>query len=236
MSPTPVPTHRKVQGVLQSPVISSEDEEEGAPPRSIIFGGGDQNMPQSPITTSSSVRDPIVDVSFQQHGPPSSSASASTSPGPSTVSVFASGVDVDTLTSPEQGLPPRPIPTFREPPRPAQSSRQLPGSRNPPRGQYLDPPALAPADRKGKGKASSKGRRKHHPVSNDLVAEETINRGRNAGLGVWREGGTRKTGLNEYERALWKWVNVDDLDGFLQDVSQPVVPSSGCLEAMRKLM
>ncbi|EIW67742.1 hypothetical protein TREMEDRAFT_45223 [Tremella mesenterica DSM 1558] len=27
-----------------------------------------------------------------------------------------------------------------------------------------------------------------------------------------------KTGLNEYEKALWKWVNVDDLDGFLQEV------------------
>jgi hypothetical protein len=35
--------------------------------------------------------------------------------------------------------------------------------------------------------------------------------------GVGKEGG--KAGLNEYERALWKWVNVDDLDGFLQDVS-----------------
>ncbi|RXK40333.1 hypothetical protein M231_02447 [Tremella mesenterica] len=27
-----------------------------------------------------------------------------------------------------------------------------------------------------------------------------------------------KTGLNEYEKALWKWVNVNDLDGFLQEV------------------
>jgi autophagy-related protein 9 len=28
----------------------------------------------------------------------------------------------------------------------------------------------------------------------------------------------KKEGLNEYEKALWKWVNVDDLDGFLQEV------------------
>jgi hypothetical protein len=28
-----------------------------------------------------------------------------------------------------------------------------------------------------------------------------------------------KQGLNEYEKALWQWVNVDDLDGFLQEVS-----------------
>lgn len=27
-----------------------------------------------------------------------------------------------------------------------------------------------------------------------------------------------KQGLNEYEKALWKWVNVQDLDAFLQEV------------------
>ena len=28
----------------------------------------------------------------------------------------------------------------------------------------------------------------------------------------------QKVGLDEYEKALWNWVNVDDLDGFLQEV------------------
>lgn len=33
-----------------------------------------------------------------------------------------------------------------------------------------------------------------------------------------------KGGLDEYDKALWDWVNVQDLDSFLQDVSSP--PSS----------
>ena len=44
--------------------------------------------------------------------------------------------------------------------------------------------------------------------------------GRRAGLGVVKAGGTGKVGLDSYERALWQWVNVDDLDGFLQEVGQ----------------
>ena len=47
-------------------------------------------------------------------------------------------------------------------------------------------------------------------------------RGRLAGflnMGSAGRGQTvRKAGLNDYEKALWRWVNVDDLDGFLQEV------------------
>ena len=223
MSPTPIPTHRRGQEVFHTPVISSEDEEEDTPPRSILYGAREGNMPESPSKALVSVSDPIGEVPLLQYGPPSSSASASTSPGPSTISVFASGIDVDTSTSPEQAPPPRPVPTFRELPRPAQSARRTSGSGHQPRGQYLDPPALAPSDRKGKGKALSRGRRKNHAVFKDEDEDEAVHRGRNAGLGVWREGGRRKTGLDDYEHALWKWVNVDDLDGFLQDVSHLIL-------------
>jgi autophagy-related protein 9 len=42
--------------------------------------------------------------------------------------------------------------------------------------------------------------------------------GRYTGLGV-KNVQQQKGGLDEYEKALWNWVNVDDLDGFLQEVS-----------------
>lgn len=36
--------------------------------------------------------------------------------------------------------------------------------------------------------------------------------------------GKAKSGLDDYERALWQWVNVEDLDGFLQEVRLQMLP------------
>ena len=157
---------------------------------------------------------------FRQPGPPSSSASRSTSPGPSTLSVYASGMDtvsVDPSTSPDQVLSPRVVPTFRELPRRSEGSIPL------------------PSNRQGKGRVRDKGGRRYHAVvaNGDGEEEEEVGRGRGryAGLGTVKgdDGGMGKTGLDGYQRALWRWVNVDDLDGFLQEVRQSgCLPSSVC--------
>jgi len=77
-------------------------------------------------------------------------------------------------------------------------------------------------DRKGKVKAGDKGGRRYHTVPNGEDDEEEPHLGRYAGLGMVKGGGTKKTGLDAHEKALWKWVNVDDLDGFLQEVGLAV--------------
>ena len=46
---------------------------------------------------------------------------------------------------------------------------------------------------------------------------EPHTRGRYAGFGIKRMT-ANKSGLDDYQRALWNWVNVEDLDGFLQEV------------------
>lgn len=226
-SPTPTPTSRRVHHQHQSPSTSSEDEE-GGPPRSIIFEG--EKTPKSPRSPLPATPVPMSPGPFRQAGPASSSASGSTSPGPSTISVYASGMDTtsrEPSTSPEQHVSPRTVPTFREPPRPALPKRKSSGSRKSPRltnGQdHLDPSIPSPGDRKGKGKARDKGGRKYHSVPNGVHEEEDQEEerplGRYAGLGAIQGGGKAKIGLDSYERALWRWVNVDDLDGFLQEVS-----------------
>jgi hypothetical protein len=55
------------------------------------------------------------------------------------------------------------------------------------------------------------GGRKYHPVAQGLEEQDEDN--------MTRERAVGKQGLNDYEKALWGWVNVDDLDGFLQEVS-----------------
>ncbi|WWC71134.1 uncharacterized protein I206_105087 [Kwoniella pini CBS 10737] len=172
----------------------------------------------------------------------SQSRSTSTSPGPSTMSIYASGLEGtnvnlgssirheakqrDPSTSPEPERLARPIPTFREPPRPTlprnpSSKKSLPHLKS--GSGYLDPalPPSSAARDKGKGKAKSrdKGGRKYHalPAQDEQDEVEDEQRGRYDGLGK-RSGKVGKTGLNDYEKALWKWVNVEDLDGFLQEV------------------
>ena len=87
---------------------------------------------------------------------------------------------------------------------------------------YLDPQIPSPKARK-KGKERAKGGRKYAaiPTVEEEGDEEEPPRGRYAGFGVVdpRSKGLRKSGLSSYEKALWRWVNVDDLDGFLQEVS-----------------
>nr|XP_018261956.1 autophagy-like protein 9 [Kwoniella dejecticola CBS 10117]OBR84114.1 autophagy-like protein 9 [Kwoniella dejecticola CBS 10117] len=181
-------------------------------------------------------------------GPSSStsqSRSRSTSPGPSTISIYASGLELegtnvnlgssirheakqrDPSTSPEPDRQTRPVPTFREPPRPTPPRRVSGSSRkSPPRlsagSGYLDPNLPSPSiiRDKGKGKAKSRdkaGRKYHALPAQDEEDEQEEDRGRYDGVGK-RMGKVGKIGLNGYEKALWKWVNVEDLDGFLQEV------------------
>ncbi|WVQ65483.1 uncharacterized protein L199_003659 [Kwoniella botswanensis] len=179
---------------------------------------------------------------FINHNIPSSSTSTrsrSTSPGPSTISVYASGLEGtntnlgessisrDASTSPETNRPNKPLPTFREPPS-GSSTRPnpIPSSRQTSSSGYLDPTFTSEAEssKKGKGKAKAKSRdkggRKYHalPVQEEEDEhEEREDRGRYTGLQGRKDKIGRK-GLNNHEKALWKWVNVEDLDGFLQEV------------------
>ena len=241
MSPTPTPSRsttglglasitndRTVRATTAGSSSEDGDGDGDQPPQSIMYA---KAKPASRSTSHRS-RGEESPGPFRPAGSSSTSTvsasasrSASTSPGPSTISNYASGLDPDlgntvdpaSVTSPiSPGNTRRVhIPTFREPPGP---SRVPSGSRSTPesnsrlqrklsgeRGEgYLDPPLSS--SRKGKGKARNVGGRKYHQVSSH--PDEP---------GLPRE--RRKEGLNEYEKALWSWVNVDDLDGFLQEVS-----------------
>jgi len=92
----------------------------------------------------------------------------------------------------------------------------------------LDPTIPPPSDRKGKAKTRNQNGKKYLAApSHEDAEEETPSRGagRYAGLGL-KSLQQRKGGLDEYEKALWNWVNVDDLDGFLQEVSSHSVRST----------
>ncbi|WVR06657.1 hypothetical protein IAU60_003689 [Kwoniella sp. DSM 27419] len=174
-------------------------------------------------------------------GAGSQSQSRSTSPGPS--SLYASGMDLtrgaqssalpastytsrDPSTSPERAS--TRLPTFREPPavvRPSPPRRVsstkkavalVEGVRHDSRAGYLDPglasPVAGPSRPRDKGKARQKGGRKYQSVP--AHDEEEADHAR----GIGRRAAAGKTGLSDYDRALWKWVNVEDLDRFLQEV------------------
>jgi hypothetical protein len=219
MSPTPTPSRsvlglglktipNQKSGKETTTTNSSEDDEQ--PPQSLIYqpGGSDRRT--------SHVRAEESPGPFRPAGSSSTSESrrsASTSPGPSTMSNYASGLDlestVEPTVSPVTSTKNLHIPTFREPPRP---SRTISNSSKRPSSSgegYLDPHLSA--SRKGKGKEKKVGGRKYHQVqdSDDRPGDD-----RKVGKG----------GLNDYEKALWKWVNVDDLDGFLQEVSSHLTP------------
>jgi hypothetical protein len=236
LSPTATPTFRPrpVHTITSSTSTSSSSDEE-APPKSVIFG----NLPQA---RSRSITEPPPDP-FQGTEPPSSS-STSTSPGPSSLSIYASGIDLEESsrepsTSPE--APPKGVPTFREGPRPGPPER-LDSSRVERKGRtgsggsgsgsgsrlsvgegYLDPKIPSSKRLKGKGKAKEKARagKKYLAVPEEVEEDEEEveeDRGRLSGFGRSKTRVEKKVGLNEYEKALWRWVNVDDLDGFLQEV------------------
>lgn len=164
----------------------------------------------------------------------SRSRSRSPSPGPSSISAYASGLEStvadsvrpsETETSPGAATSnvPRRVPTFREPTgvtrnaSPSRSSRPphdysraFPTEDRPQRQGYLDPPVPPPgAARKGKPKAKQSGGRRYEATP---AEEESHN------LDQPPDEVHRKVGMNDYEKALWKWVNVEDLDGFLQEV------------------
>jgi len=214
MSPTPTPS-RSVLGLglntisnqksgKETTTTNSSEDEDGQPPQSLIYANPAGTQRTSHIRAEESPGP------FRPAGSSSTSESrrsASTSPGPSTISNYASGLDlestVEPTVSPVTSTKNINIPTFREPPRP---SRTVSGSSKRPSSSgegYLDPPLSA--SRKGKGKEKKVGGRKYHQV------QDTDDTGDGQRVG--------KGGLNDYEKALWKWVNVDDLDGFLQEVS-----------------
>jgi len=222
---------------------SSEDEDEAGdgdgPSQSLLYG----KMPARAANQDSSIeqgnnreRDADADspgpfklglnsASTSNSGHQSRSASASTSPGPSTISQYASGLEMgETTLEPSVAISPitntttsaRNVPTFREPPVLPSVSRTTSSSRRKSDSSveqgYLDPPLSSSRKGKGKGKAKKVGGRKYHQVPQDpSTGEERENEGGSRRIG--------KQGLNEYEKALWKWVNVDDLDGFLQEAS-----------------
>lgn len=72
---------------------------------------------------------------------------------------------------------------------------------------------------KGKQKVRKQGGRAYAPIEPDDVDELDEPAGAQQTRG--------KVGLNEYEKALWRWVNVDDLDAFLQEVSCGVFGQAG---------
>jgi len=216
MGPTPTPS-RSVLGLGLNTISnqksgkettttnSSEDDEQ--PPQSLMYANpaGTQRTSHTRAEESPGPFRPAGSSSTSE-----SRRSASTSPGPSTISNYASGLDlestVEPTVSPVTSTKNINIPTFREPPRP---SRTISGSSKRPSSTgegYLDPPLSA--SRKGKGKEKKVGGRRYHQVSQD-TDDRPGDESQKVGKG----------GLNDYEKALWKWVNVDDLDGFLQEVS-----------------
>lgn len=261
-SPT-TPTRRRASHVISN---SSSSEDEEAPPRSLLYGGDLEPAPRrsgerTPRSPHTSLPPPQQSVVLQSRagratspGPfraPSSSASErqsvsdgrsrSTSPGPSTISIYASGLEGtafntssthssrDPSTSPRQpaASSSRVVPTFREHPRPGPPTGTTSSSSNKrslPRltsgASYLDPAVPPPKDRKGKGKVRNQGAKKYLAVPTQEEEEEEDQSakamGRYAGFARRARGG--KNGLDDYEKALWDWVNVDDLDGFLQEV------------------
>lgn len=113
-------------------------------------------------------------------------------------------------------------PTFREPPTvrpaaPVRASSGVPAKKASPRNSgYLDPPVQDEARKakgksKGKEKAKNQGGRRYVAIAASAEEDE--------GDQLDEERPEKKVGLDPYERALWRWVNVEDLDGYLQEVS-----------------
>lgn len=226
----------------ESSATTHSDSDDDGPSQSLLYGTGDRT-PRSPPTPLPSHRTlalprPASPGPFQAPSSSASGRSASTSPGPSSISVYASGLDGiassssagasrEHSTSPvaQPGRSARSA-TFRAPPivrpTPARNTSGSSKVASPrPVAGYLDPPiSEAGSERsvsfgrvrdKGKGKERNQGGRRY--VS--IAAEEDDVDARGDGEATRPK---PKAGLNEYERALWRWVNVEDLDGYLQEV------------------
>jgi autophagy-related protein 9 len=224
-------------------ISSSSDEEGDQPPRSLLYDvsgrpkSSRQSRSRNPETSPGPFKPAHSSSTDSMSQSRSRSRSESTSPGPSTISNYASGLEATNLEpsaaastsastsmakSPSPPIstavsPVRHVPTFREVPRPKSPVRAVSGSskRGTDEGSgYLDPPLSSSTTRKGKGKGKARttgGRRYHQVATGDQDGESEEEGKAPAKIG--------KQGLNEYEKALWQWVNVDDLDGFLQEVS-----------------
>ncbi|WVQ79423.1 hypothetical protein IAT38_001521 [Cryptococcus sp. DSM 104549] len=185
----------------------SEDDE--TPPRSVMFG--DQRPAWRDASASALGRstqgapDPFGDDTPKQ-------SSSGSRPTPN------SGQTQATPT----------IPTFREPPSLRNPTLPPPRSAS---ASHRDPSLAASTSRdlsksksgskaKGKDKSKAGSKRGRDGRGNYELARDIVELGVLGSDGSDGEGGRqpRKMGLNDYEKALWKWVNVEDLDGFLQEV------------------
>lgn len=219
LSPTPTPSHnqRRPSAIATTNTASTSSDDDDQPPQSLMYAAASH----TPVAGRSIQKGKARVTSPGPFKPALSSSasesrSRSTSPGPSTISNYASGLEATAL-EPSATAPALHVPTFREPPRPSPPTQTISGGslkRKSPRQGYLDPPLSSSntsGKDKGKGKAKNVGGRKYHQVANDDLDERDEEE-------VMRSKPLSKQGLNDYEKALWKWVNVDDLDGFLQEV------------------
>jgi hypothetical protein len=234
MSPTPTPSRSMVGLGLATNTTSTTNTKTGTTTTTTSSEDGDQ--PPLSLLYSKPPADRVISHTRGEESPGpfrqpagssssiSASRSASTSPGPSTISNYASGLDLDldlaataeqSTTSPISPTTSKHVPTFRERPGPSRtisgssSKRAIKSVGETQREGYLDPPLSSSRKGKGRGKARSVGGRKYHQVPQNLDDQPDSQSRRST-----------RQGLNDYEKALWKWVNVDDLDGFLQEVSQ----------------
>lgn len=73
------------------------------------------------------------------------------------------------------------------------------------------PPESPPTPGPSSARTRTKGKHKYHALGTDERRRSSGSRDRQPSV--------RRAGLSGYNKALWKWVNVVDLDGFLQEVS-----------------
>lgn len=86
-------------------------------------------------------------------------------------------------------------------------------------------PLLSPAHSLSTSSASSRHHRQKRPLASPISRMDSRWTGLHLGgrgNGFLGGGGTpsqgRNIGLNAKERALWRWINVEDVDDFLQEV------------------
>lgn len=234
LSPTPTP--RRPVHIIATP-SSSEDE---GPPRSLVFGqaadkgkrrsGSGGRTPKSREPDGQRVLAPPTRPwdAAPSHSPgpfrrrPSSASSSTRSrqssrqrpesaddslATPSTESPSPSGAPtVSSSTSGDEA----PLRSARTPP----LVRATPPTRSPakvPEAEVAGYAVPTTSTRRTKGR----GQHKYHEVS---TAED----GRR---GAGAEGPSKKAGLSDYNKALWGWVNVVNLDVFLQEVGSWDAPS-----------
>ena len=184
---------------------TSSDEDDDGPPRSLLL----DTTPRQSVLLPRDRRSPLGsgrggDVeAVEPFINPSSKGSTSSSSSSSSDS-DSSGSNSETTRSPPPPKPAQPLslPLPVTTPVPSSSS-----SASPRAGQ------TSTSDIKGKGKEKDTGESNHRRRKRKSSSS--------SGAGKGARGFKAKGGLDAYEKALWDWVNVDDLDAFLQDVSPP---------------